>query len=71
MLLFRSEEDVDRWCQATGRPRGETLDAGRLHDLAVRWYGDRLDPEWRPRTVAESQAILDSVGLDGPFWTLA
>ena len=33
--------------------------------LARRWYGDRLDPDWRPRTRDESQAILDEVGLTG------
>jgi hypothetical protein len=38
--------------------------------LASRWYGDRLDPDWRPRTRAQSQAILTEVGLTGPFWQL-
>ena len=71
MLLFRSEDDVDRWCRATRRPRGATLDAGLLHRLAALWYGDRLDPDWRPRTTAESQAILDDLGLRGEFWRLA
>ena len=71
MLLFRSEDDVDRWCRATGRPRGATLDAAALQRLAKLWYGDRLDPEWRPRTAAESQAILDSLGLVGPHWRLS
>ena len=42
----------------------------QLAHLARRWYGDRLDPGWRPRTVAESQAILDEVGLTGPAWRL-
>jgi len=63
MLLFRSEEDVPA--------PGATLDAGLLHALARRWYGDRLDPAWRPRTPAESQAILDDLGLRGEFWRLA
>ena len=42
----------------------------QLHELAVRWYGDRLDADWQPRTVEQSQAILDAVGLTGPFWRL-
>ena len=71
MLLFRSEEEVERWCEATGNPRGAVIDAARLHGLAAAWYGDRLDPSWRPRTVAQSQAILDDLGLVGPFWRLA
>ena len=63
MLLFRSEEDAPAG--------GATLDAPKLHELARRWYGDRLDPAWRPRTPAESQAILDDLGLRGEFWRLA
>ena len=34
-------------------------------------YGDRLDPDWSPRTIAQSQAILDRHGLTGPFWSLS
>jgi hypothetical protein len=62
MTLFRSEEEVP----ATG----ETMSAGLLHELARRWYGDRLDPEWRPRAAADAQAILDELGLRGAFWRL-
>jgi hypothetical protein len=64
MLLFRSEEEI-------GEPRGGVMTTAQLHDLAQRWYGDRLDPDWRPRTVKQSQAILGSVGLTGAFWRLA
>jgi hypothetical protein len=64
MLLFRSEEDI-------GSPRGGVMTTARLHSLARRWYGNRLDPGWRPRTVDQSQAILEAVGLSGDFWRLA
>jgi len=64
MLLFRSEEEI-------GRPRGGVMSIAELHELARRWYGDRLDPGWRPRSTEDSQAILDAVGLTGPFWQLA
>jgi hypothetical protein len=63
MLLFRSEEEIPG-------PRGGTMTTAQLHELATRWYGDRLDPAWRPRTAQQSQAILDGVGLTGPFWRL-
>jgi hypothetical protein len=40
-------------------------------DLAAHaWWNDRLDPDWRPHTSDQNQAILDSLGLGGPFWTL-
>jgi hypothetical protein len=61
MRLLRSGEDVSE---------GEVVDLATLAELARRWYGNRLDPDWRPRTLAESQAILDSVGLTGEFWRL-
>ena len=46
------------------------MDAGRLHELARRWYGNRLDDDWSPRPPEASQAILDDLGLAGPFWRL-
>jgi hypothetical protein len=70
MLLFRSEEEIGDWCEGAGVARGDVLPIRRLDELAVRWYGDRLDPDWRPRTVEESQAILEAVGLTGDFWRL-
>jgi hypothetical protein len=62
MLLFRSEEEAP--------DGGAWLTIEHLNRVARRWYGDRLDPDWRPRTVAESQALLDSLGLTGDFWRL-
>ncbi len=61
MRLLRSGDGVTT---------GELVPLETLTELARRWYGDRLDPGWRPRTLAESQAILDSVGLTGDFWRL-
>jgi hypothetical protein len=61
--LFRSEEHAPA--------EGVTVPAWQMWELARRWYGDRLDPGWQPRTRAGSQAILEAVGLRGPFWSLA
>jgi hypothetical protein len=36
----------------------------------VRRWGDRLDPDWKPRTREENQAILTAVGLTDQFWRL-
>lgn len=71
MALFRSEEDVDAWCAAHGRERGAVFELERLWRLAGRWYDDRLDLAWRRKPVAERQAILDQIGLAGPFWRIA
>ncbi len=70
MNLFRSEEHVARWLDASGREPGATITAGKLCELAHAWWSDRLAPDWRPRTRAESQAILDRLDLTGEFWQL-
>ena len=70
MMLFRSEDDVARWCAAHGREPGATLSTSVLQRLAASWYGDRLDPGWRPRTRERSQALLEAAGLTGSFWRL-
>jgi len=68
MLLFRSEAHVDRWL--AGREGGATIPVTKLADLATAWWGDRLAPDWRPHTREQNQAILDELGLTGPFWRL-
>jgi hypothetical protein len=69
MNLFRSEEHLERWL--AGRDPGATMSAGKLCELAHAWYEDRLDPDWRPHTLEQNQAILDRVGLTGDFWRLS
>jgi hypothetical protein len=61
---------VRRWCAERDLPQGATVPLAQLWELARRWYDDRLEPDWRRRTPAERQAILDAVGLTGPFWSL-
>jgi hypothetical protein len=70
MNLFRSEEHVVRWLEESGREPGATITSGKLCGLAYAWWGDRLAPDWRPRTRDESQAILDCLDLTGVFWHL-
>ena len=68
MNLFRSEEHVLRWLG--DRPPGTTLPVDTLSALAHAWWGDRLAPDWTPHSREENQAILDRLGLTGPFWQL-
>jgi hypothetical protein len=70
MVFLRSEEHLERWLSANGWEPGASLTAPKLNELARLWWWTRLDPGWRPRTVEESQALLDSVGLTGEFWQL-
>jgi hypothetical protein len=71
MLLFRSEEHVDRWCKAWRMSRGAVLSLDQCWRLASVWYEpDRRDPAWRRFTAQESQAIFERLGLVGNFWKL-
>ncbi len=69
MNLFRSEEHIQRWLR--GRAPGATISVTKLSELAQAWYGDRLAPDWTPHTRQQNQAILDGLGLTGPFWRLS
>jgi hypothetical protein len=71
MVVLRSEEHLERWLVANGWEPGTTLTPVGLNELARGWWRTRLEPDWRPRTAAESQAILDELGLTGEFWRLA
>jgi hypothetical protein len=68
MLLFRSEGHVNAWL--AGRAPGAVIPVLKLIELAYAWWGDRLDPDWRPHTREHNQAILERLGLISPFWHL-
>ena len=68
MLVFRSEDHLSRWL--AGRQPGATITVSKLAELAEAWWADRLDPDWRPHTREQNQAILDRLGLTGEFWRL-
>lgn len=71
MLLFRSEEHIDRWAAAWRQPRGATLSLEQTWGLARAWYGwDRRDPAWHRHPAAEAQSLFYSLGLTGEFWSL-
>jgi len=70
MLLFRSEEHIDRWCATWHLPRGAVLPLEQCWRLAQAWYADRLSPEWRRRTPSEARDVFDQLGLTGEFWSL-
>lgn len=68
MLLFRSEEHIDRW----SGPRGAVLSLETTWRLAQAWFGvDRRLVEWRRRTPDEIRELFATLGLTGDFWRLA
>ena len=68
MLIFRSEAHVTTWL--AGRPGGTTIPIRKLAELSNAWWETRLAPDWQPRSREASQAILEALGLTGPFWSL-
>lgn len=70
MLLFRSEEHIERWRRTWSMPRGATLAPRVAWELAYEWYHDRADPKWRRRTIDEAHALFAQLGLNGDFWKL-
>jgi hypothetical protein len=70
MLLFRSEEHIDRWCAFRELPRGGIMAPEQCWLLAHAWYADKASPDWRRRTREEAEAVLAGIGLTEPFWSL-
>ena len=71
MLLFRSEEHVERWCEAWRLDRGAVLAPEQAWRLARAWYAvDRREPTWRRPTVDECETLFAELGLTGEFWKL-
>ena len=69
-MAFRSEGDARAWEAGQGGGPGAIVPVEALGKLSQRWYGGRLDDEWRPSTAAEKQALLREAGLSGEFWEL-
>lgn len=61
---------MDGWCADRGLKRGAVLTLEQIWLLAQLWLGDRLSPDFRRRTMDESHAIFEQVGLTGAFWRL-
>jgi len=68
MLLFRSEEHVERWCQIQNVPRRPLVPLDQLWQLAVIWYASRLTEESRRPGLDEMEEIFARLGLHDSFW---
>jgi hypothetical protein len=70
MSIFRSEDHVHNWLARNNRSAGAIVPLSQVWKLAKAWYTDPRDPNWRPRTRDEAQAVIASAGLVGEFWQL-
>lgn len=70
MLAFRSEGDVDRWLERTGRARGAMVDFATMWALAQPWYAGRMEAGWRGLAPERGREIFAELGLTGAWWKL-
>jgi hypothetical protein len=70
MLLFRSEEHVNRWCLARHLPRRPIINLEQLWQLALAWYENRLTEDSRRPGSDEIDEIFARLGLTDPYWNL-
>jgi hypothetical protein len=70
MLLFRSEEWIDKWCERNHLERGEILTIGQVWELSKLWYGNRMSVEYHGRSIEQVAEIFRQAGLKSRFWYL-
>ena len=68
MLLFRSEEWIDKWCKRNNLPRGEVLTIQQVWELSKLWYANRMSVEYHGRSVEQVTEIFRKSGLTSKFW---
>jgi hypothetical protein len=68
MLLFQSEEWIDKWRKRKNLERGEVLTIQQVWELSKLWYHDRLSAEYHGRSIERVAEIFRQVGLTSAFW---
>ena len=70
MLLFRDADEVRAWSRRHSLPVGDLQPVAKVMELATRWYGDYLRPDWRKRSTREARVIFRDLGFSHPVWDL-
>ena len=68
MLLFRSEEWIDKWCERNHLKRGEILTINQTWELSKPWYQGRLSLDYHGRSVEQVAEIFKQAELTSEFW---
>jgi hypothetical protein len=68
MLLFRSEEWIDKWCKRNNLKRGEVLTIHQVWALSKLWYQDRLSLDYHGRSIEQVAEVFRQSGLKSDFW---
>ena len=67
---FRSEAEIDAWCNRHDLPRGHVFTIPELWAFAVDWYGRYLEVPWRKRTREQTLALFERHKLTSTFWSI-
>ncbi len=70
MLLFRDEQQVERWCLERGIDKGDVRPLEQVWGFAAEWYSRHGDPGWRKWSVREAADLFARHGLTGAVWSL-
>lgn len=68
MLLFQSEEWVDKWCKRNHLERGEILTIGQVWELSKLWYSNRMSIDFHGRSTEQVAEVFRQAGLKSKFW---
>jgi len=68
MLLFQSEEWIDKWCKRKDLERGEILSVAQVWELSKLWYQNRLSMDFHGRNIEQVAEIFKHAGLTSAFW---
>jgi hypothetical protein len=68
MLLFQSEELIDRWCKQNKLERGEILTIHQVWELSKLWYDNRLSVDFHGRSIEQVAEVFRQAGLKSKFW---
>jgi len=70
MLLFQSEEWIDKWCARNNLERGEVLTIHQVWELSKLWYHNRMSLEYHGRSAEQVKEIFNQVGRTSGFWNV-
>ena len=59
---------MKRWCVTQRKAFGATMSLDQAWSLSQKWYGNRLELDFRRPTAGEAKDIFEDVGLTGEFW---
>ena len=68
MLLFQSEEWIDKWCKRNKLESGEVLTINKVWELSKLWYHNRLSLDYHGRNIEQVKEIFEQTRLTSSFW---